>query len=865
MPETSAPAPRPRLVSMSMLMARLRALAWVPVVAVVLVVALGQTRIYQLLDALSMDAQAQLVAQAHVFNDALIIDIDDASLRELEPRFGSWPYRRDTYALLVDYLSEMGTRAVVIDLVLSNPREGDAQLRKSIARNGNVVLAASALLEAPSSAQTTESLKSLSWQVPGHLASQAWPSAQLPIPGFTQPAPSFARVGMVSAVPDPDGLLRRLTLFHQIDGALLPTLPLAALFPQGAHPTVGLNTSAQIQIGSLTAPIDPEGAIHLQFPRNASTAVPSMPFHRLADAMLGVPGQALDPVLMRGKTIFVGSSAFFSDRVSTPAGELKGLTIIALAHQQLAHDMLMKPLNRYWTALLFLMALVPSILLLLQPTQSLRSTLWQTLAGALAIYASHLLLLYGLRQESSLLQPLLVLALAALLETWRNWHHDKTELDARIHVLMHDDPLTQLPNRLSMQAHLARLIEQARVHSSSLAVLLIDLDHFNTVNDILSHDTGDQMLIKVANRLRHIIGPAALAARLGGDEFCILVPDTDESGVEQLGRTILNELAQPHHLAGQELHITASIGISLFPHDGLDAASLLKHADTALFHAKDEGRNTSRRFTAALSQIAMEQLLIENQLRHALAHDGELELHYQPQVDMASKKLVAVEALVRWKHPQHGLLFPDHFIPIAEKSDLILALDAWVLRTACQQMRTWHLAGLTHIEQVAVNLSARQFDQSSLPAFVARVLQDTGLAARHLELEITESLAMKNPQHTIATLNALKSMGVTLAVDDFGTGHSSFSYLKLFPISCVKIDRSFVRDIETDNHDAEICSATIALAHKLGLQTVAEGVETSRQFDILKSQQCGKAQGYLISRAVPASGISHFALADIDL
>jgi diguanylate cyclase (GGDEF)-like protein len=502
-------------------------------------------------------------------------------------------------------------------------------------------------------------------------------------------------------------------------------------------------------------------------------------------------------------------------------------------------------------------ALFPSLMLLREPRRSaLAGAALSTGAGFL-VYGIHLGLLYALRQESSLLLPLLVLFLANLLETARALRLMNVEQQARIHVLANDDPLTRLPNRFSLHAQLAHAIDGAQMAKSKLAVLLIDLDNFKAINDTLGHAVGDQMLVEATARLRASVRTNDIVARLGGDEFGIVVHGVDEISTAQCAEKIQQSLAKPYHLADQELYITSSVGISLYPTDGADVAALLKNADTALYRAKSQGRNSHRFFTPDLSQAAMNRLLIENQLRQGLSRN-EFVLFYQPQINMQTGRISGIEALVRWNHPTQGLLTPDHFIPIAEDSGLILPLGEWVLHTACRQLQAWHAAGLTHIERVAVNLSARQFEQPELPELITSALRDTGLEPAHLELEITESVAMKNPQRSIEILKALRSMGITLALDDFGTGHSSLTYLKLFPITSLKIDSSFVRDIETDHHDAEICAATITLAHKLGLNVVAEGVEKVGQLLFLRNIECGDAQGYLISRPLPAEDVENF-------
>ncbi len=831
-----------------------RSVAWVPVGALLLAWGLSVTPAFERLEVLALDAQLRLTARQHFFSDALVIDIDDPSLTAMQPFFGGWPYKRETYALLVDYLGEMGARAVVFDLVLSDAREGDETFRDSIRRNANVVLATAARLDAaPSDPPAYASLQGLTWQVPVGLRVESWPAVQPPLPKFTQPAPAYAHIGVVSAIPERDGILRRIPLFHRFDTHDLPAISLAAHFPTGPVPTVLLSPDSTVQMGPLSIPVDHDGALHLYYPANDNPVL-SMPFSRVAQAALGVDGQTLDAATFRGKTVFVGSTAFFTDRVLTPVGEMKGVNVLALVHQSMAQGLLLKPGNGWGSGMLLLIALLPSAGLLVRPKRSLLPACMLGLGAALLIFGSHLALLYWLRQESVLLLPLLVVGLAMLLETVRTLRISNARRVTEMEALAHDDPLTGLPNRLSMQTQLAGLIDDASRLKGILAVILIDLDRFQTVNDTLSHDIGDQLLLEASHRLQHGLGANETVARLGGDEFAVMVGGADKAMAEECAQRMLAALNRPYPLAGQQLHVTASMGVSLYPHDGNDATSLLQNADTALNHAKAQGRSTYRFFTPELNHSVVAQMQIENQLHQAIVHN-ELVLYYQPQLDLVSGEVRAVEALIRWNHPDQGLLTPSEFIASAEKSNLILELDAWVLRTACQQMQAWQRAGFTKLRQMTVNLSARQFDLHDLPERVAQVLADTPLDATCLALELTESLAMKNPQHTVTVLNALKKMGVGLALDDFGTGHSSFSYLRRFPVNCVKVDQSFVRHIETDPYDADICSAMIALAHKLGLDTVAEGVETPGQLALLKRLGCGKAQGYLISHPLPAAEI----------
>jgi diguanylate cyclase (GGDEF)-like protein len=432
----------------------------------------------------------------------------------------------------------------------------------------------------------------------------------------------------------------------------------------------------------------------------------------------------------------------------------------------------------------------------------------------------------------------------------------------QVRSLAYYDSLTGLPNRLSYKERLAQALEQARRSGKLVAAFFIDLDHFSRINDTLGHDAGDYLLQQVALRLRAScrdredeVGPAQDAltpdvARLGGDEFTVIIPGlTHAQDAAKLARRILSSLAHPIRVAGQEIFVNASIGIAIYPDDGEDLETLLMHADTAMYKAKEQGGSSYQAYSRAMNASALQRLTLENALRRALERE-EFELHYQPIMDARSGTAVGAEALVRWRHPELGLLLPSEFIPLAEENGLIVPLGEWVLHQACTQNRAWQEAGIPSI-RVVVNLSSRQL-RRSLPETVARILQGTELEARFLGLELTESLLVNHHKEDTDTLHALRAMGLHLAVDDFGTGYSSFSYLKHLPLDALKIDRSFVREITTSSDDAAITTAIIAMAHALGLKVVGEGVETDAQREVLRRQGCDAMQGYLFSRPVMA-------------
>jgi diguanylate cyclase (GGDEF)-like protein/PAS domain S-box-containing protein len=422
-----------------------------------------------------------------------------------------------------------------------------------------------------------------------------------------------------------------------------------------------------------------------------------------------------------------------------------------------------------------------------------------------------------------------------------------------IHQQAYYDNLTGLPNRMLFTNQLTLAIKHARLRQQRLAIFFLDLDRFKNINDTLGHAMGDQLLQGVAERLAASLRGEDTLARFGGDEFMLLLelkPPDDEGRIAQ---RILQNFDRPLKVEGNDYHLAASLGVSVYPEDGEDAATLIKNADTAANRVKEQGRNSYQRYLPDMHASAFAQLALENDLRQALVR-GEFEVHYQPQVPMAGGAMHGVEALVRWHHPTLGMIYPTEFIPVAESTGLIVPISEWVMKTACMQHETWHRAGLPPL-RMAVNLSVRQFLQPGLVESITAILKDTGMDARYLELEITESVAMQNAEAAIRTLGELKRMGMKIAIDDFGTGYSSLSYLKRLPIDALKIDQSFVRDITTDPDDAAIVTAAIVMAHSLKLKVTAEGVETEAQKNFLERQGCDYIQGYFHSKPMPAAAI----------
>ncbi|OQW91820.1 MAG: diguanylate cyclase [Beggiatoa sp. IS2] len=441
-----------------------------------------------------------------------------------------------------------------------------------------------------------------------------------------------------------------------------------------------------------------------------------------------------------------------------------------------------------------------------------------------------------------------------------NRYRRLVETEEQLAYLANYDVLTQLPNRNLLAERLRQSLGQASRHQQSIVILALDLDNFQMINDSLGHEFGDNILIEIARRLNHAIPLGATVARMGGDEFVVMQEsDNPVKDVSELSQCLLDTINKSIILNSHEIFVTASIGISVYPSDGEEASVLLKNANTALSGAKAQGKNTSQFFTAEMNVAALKRLLLENQLRKVLARD-ELQVYYQPQIDLKSNQIVGMEALVRWQHPELGLLTPNKFIPVAEETGLIIPIGEWVLRMACQQNQLWQVAGLPPL-RMSVNVSSRQFQCPTLLETIQNVLADTCLNPIYLELELTESVLMEGhadgKTDNLTILRELKKMGVRIAIDDFGTGYSSLSYLKRFPVNTLKIDRSFIQDICHNRDDAAITTAIIAMAHSLQLSVVAEGVETLGQLEFLRHRRCEVAQGFLFSRPLPRDEITN--------
>ncbi len=428
--------------------------------------------------------------------------------------------------------------------------------------------------------------------------------------------------------------------------------------------------------------------------------------------------------------------------------------------------------------------------------------------------------------------------------------------EEHIHYLVNFDPLTGLPNRIQMDNHLQYTLNLAKRNDGFFAVLFLDLDHFKNINDTLGHSIGDKLLIELAKRLTVTLRDQDTVSRMGGDEFIILLPSSDAQGTIQVAQKLLDSIAQTFLIEEYQLSITASIGIALYPNDGVDIEMLSKNADTAMYRAKNEGRNNYCFFTPEMQANSHRILQLSNALHHAL-ENNELHLVYQPQLYASEGRVVGAEALLRWQHPEFGAISPAEFIPIAEDNGMILSIGEWVLRTAIFQAKSWIDNGQLPII-VAVNISAIQFRHPNLPDLITSILDEAGLPPQYLEIELTEGIAMSSPQVAINTMNDLHERGIRMSIDDFGTGYSSLSYLKKFKIYKLKIDQSFVQDISNNPEDKAIVSAIINMARSLELKTIAEGVETLEQLEYLREQGCDEIQGYYYSKPLLPSAFETF-------
>lgn len=428
---------------------------------------------------------------------------------------------------------------------------------------------------------------------------------------------------------------------------------------------------------------------------------------------------------------------------------------------------------------------------------------------------------------------------------------DRKQAEERLAYLAHHDALTGLPNRTMLVERLEHSMAYAQRNGHFVAILFLDLDRFKTVNDTRGHAAGDDLLRQVGARLRSVVRATDTVARTGGDEFVVAAGDVGgASDLLALTANVRGAFAKPFQMGDEEVFVTSSVGVSVYPRDGVDVESLIRNADAALYLAKDHGRDNVQYFTADLVEAAARRMSLETDMRRGMDR-GEFEVYYQPLVAIRSGRLLGFEALLRWKHPLLGVVMPGEFIPVAEESGLIMPLGEWVLLSACRQLKAWLAAG-HDVGRVTVNISARQFQHRDLEAIVGKALAETGIPSRALEIELTETVLMSDIPNGVATLRGLRKMGVSLSIDDFGTGYSSLGYLKNFPVDCLKIDRTFVRDIATDRYDEAIAAAIVALARSLGMQVIAEGIETPAQLAHLVRLGCDEGQGFHFGEPLPA-------------
>lgn len=432
---------------------------------------------------------------------------------------------------------------------------------------------------------------------------------------------------------------------------------------------------------------------------------------------------------------------------------------------------------------------------------------------------------------------------------------EKRKVEKQLKKLLLYDPLTNLPNRTLFEELLAQALLNSQFYGEPLVLLCIDLNRFKDINDTLGYKAGDDLLVQVSKRIRSCVRETDTVSRLCGDEFMVLLSKVKlKDCVGHLARHVLHVLQQPFHIAGEEIFIDACIGITVYPEDGQDAESLIKNADIAISFAQKRGQGSYQYFRAQMNENLLHRVTVERELRHALEHE-EFILYYQPKYDLARGKICGVEALMRWRHPTKGIISPAEFIPVAEESSLILAIGEWGLREACQQVTVWQEQGIVGLS-LAANLSSRQFQDKQLLALLIETLHENGIRPEALELEITESVLMENPEEAAQLLSDIRALGVRIAIDDFGTGYSSLAYLKNFPVNTLKIDQAFIADIVRDRNDEAIVASILSMAESLNLKVVAEGVETKGQLELLREMGCEEVQGYYFSKPLPPEEVA---------
>ncbi len=758
--------------------------------------------------------------------EVVIITIDEPSLQKL----GRWPWSRQVHAELLDILTEIGVLAVAFDILFAEPEtdapEADHLFAQAMARNGRVVLALA----------------------PGHGTAGRLISEILPIPVLADQA---AALGHVDFELDVDGVTRSVYLRAGLGDPHWPAFGLA--LAELAKPSLK-NSRLKTQSN---APAEP--ALKTGWVRSDLILTPfSGPIgHFKQVSYIDVLSDKIPHEELRDRIILIGSTASgLGDALATPVSwdhrRMPGVEMNAHVVNALLTNSEILPVSpriRLLLSLGFMAALYLAFLLL--PS---RLSLLVLVVGASSVILTTITLLVGLQLW---FPPVVLLLMQGLSYPLWSWYQLQTasraikQLEHRIRHQARHDPVTRLPNREMLQEYMQRSMTRAEMLNSHLGLLIISLDRFRQINNSLGLKGGDQLLNAVAERLRKVIRGNDIVARVSGDEFAVLMVDLQSENpvIDMAGRLALT-FHHPIEVNGQQFFLSPSIGANLYPHGGNDSDSLLHNTYTAMQKAKSDKTKDFWFFDEGMKIEILAKSDLENAMRLALQRK-EFEVFYQPQVIAGDGRVIGVEALLRWRHAERGLISPSEFIPVAELNGLIVPIGKWVLEQSCRQAQQWRQVGLAEV-RVAVNLSAVQFNHPNLVDNVAETLKTSGLPAHLLELELTETSLMQDMHSAAKTLSHLKALGVQLAIDDFGTGYSSLSYLKSFPMDRIKIDRSFINELNANTETAEITLAIIDMAHRLNLDVIAEGVETTDQQDFLRHHHCDQLQGFLYGRPVPA-------------
>ncbi|MDJ0806816.1 MAG: EAL domain-containing protein [Gammaproteobacteria bacterium] len=771
--------------------------------------------------------------------EVVIVTIDEPSLDQL----GRWPWSRRVHAVLLDILTEHGVRSVGFDILFAEPElddpDADILFSQAMARNGRVVLAIA----------------------PGHGTPGRLITEILPIPLF---ADNAAALGHVDFELDVDGVTRSVYLRAGLGNPHWPAFSLAlAELVKPDLDTEGL--AVRNQAGE-------DSARKSGWVRSDLILTPfSGPIGHFREiSYIDVLSGNVPQEVLQDRIVLIGSTASgLGDALATPVSwdhrRMPGVEMNAHVLNAILTDSQILPLSPRIRLLLnlgFMAALYLAFLLL--PS---RFSLLVLVVGAGTVILTTIILLVGLQRW---FPPVILLLVQGLSYPLWSWYQLQTasraikQLEHRIRHQARHDPVTRLPNREMLQESLQRFVTRAQIRNCSLGLLIISLDRFRQINNSLGLKGGDLLLHGVAERLRKVVRDDDIVARISGDEFAILMADLQgESPVIDMAGRLAVIFHQPIEINGQQFFLSPSIGANLYPHGGADSDSLLHNTYTAMQKAKSDKTKDFWVYDTGIRTEILAQSNLENTMRFALQHN-EFELFYQPQVIADSGRVIGVEALIRWRHGERGLIQPSEFIPLAEANGLIVPIGRWVLEEACREAQQWRRDGMAEIS-VAVNLSAVQFNHPNLVESVAEILKGSGLPAHLLELELTETALMQDMHSAARTLKDLKALGVQLAIDDFGTGYSSLSYLKSFPMDRIKIDRSFIYELDANSETAEITLAIIDMAHRLKLDVIAEGVETPDQRAFLSHHHCDQLQGFLFGRPVPAAELTEILKSGADL